>query len=82
MATAKTRMSQLDKVVRHLKMFETITPMEALKDYGIMRLGARIWEARKVGYDIMTEMVPDTNRFGEPVHYAKYILRGEANGQL
>lgn len=36
MATAKTRMSQLDKVVRHLKMFETLTPMEALKDYGIM----------------------------------------------
>lgn len=47
MATAKTRMSQLDKVVRHLKMFETITPMEALHDYSIMRLGARIFEAKR-----------------------------------
>lgn len=70
-----TRPTQTEQVIRHLKTFESITPMEALHDYSIMRLGARIFEAKRMGYEITTEIVTDVNRFGEPTHYAKYRMK-------
>ena len=45
-----------------------------MKEYGIMRLGARIFELRRGGMDICREMVSGKNRYGEKTSYAKYIL--------
>lgn len=67
-------MTQSERVLRHLRTFGSITPMEALEEYGIMRLGARCWDLRDAGYPIVTEIVAGKNRFGEPTHYAKYRL--------
>lgn len=73
-----TKPTQAAKILRHLEAFGGITALEALGEYGIMRLGARIWELKAAGYDIKTELVGGTNRFGEPVHYARYTLGGPA----
>ena len=67
-------MTQGAKILRHLIMFGSITPLEALKEYGIMRLASRISELRKQGYKITKVMLKDRNRYGEVVHYAKYVL--------
>lgn len=72
------KLSQRQKIIRHLEAFETITPMEAILDYGIMRLASRISELRKEGYIIHTEMVHGYNRFEEKTRYAKYSLEKEA----
>ena len=45
-------MSQCDMIMQHLKDHGTITPREALADYGIMRLGARIYDLKKSGIRI------------------------------
>ena len=69
-----TKLTQAGKVLRHLQDYGSITPMVAMSDYGIMRLGARIYDLKRHGYAIQSEMVRGQNRYGEPTHWAKYTL--------
>ena len=48
-------MTQNEMVLRHLRLRGSITPLEALSKYGIMRLAARIEELRRKGLQIETE---------------------------
>ena len=52
-------MCQRDLVLRHLRERGSITPLEAYAEYGIMRLGARIWELRQRGYRIESGYVQE-----------------------
>jgi hypothetical protein len=70
-------MTQAEKILRHLKEYGNITPMEALQEYGIMRLASRITDLKKAGHIIVTNTVSGYNRFGEKVHYASYSLEKE-----
>lgn len=70
------QVTQREKVLRHLRTFGSITPMEAIQEYGIMRLGARCWDLRNSGIPVVSEIVAGKNRFGETTHYAKYRLEG------
>ena len=54
-----------------------ITPLEALNYYGCMRLGARIYDLKRRGVDIVTEKVTDRNRYGKNVSYARYRVPRE-----
>ena len=70
-------MNQTDMVLNHMRRYGSITPREADSEYGIMRLGARIWDLKRIGYRIKKEEVKSTNRFGDPVHFARYRLEGD-----
>lgn len=50
-------MTQTERVIRHLRDHGSITSMEAVRDYGIMRLASRISDLRKSGMPIRVEMV-------------------------
>jgi Helix-turn-helix domain len=65
---------QNELVLSHLKQHRVIDPHTALKRYGIMRLGARIYELRKQGVLIGTQSVTVKNRMGVRVRYARYVL--------
>ena len=67
-------MTQTERVIKHLKEHGSITPLEAIKEYGITRLGARIRDLRDLGYDIETQTETSKNRFGDKTSYAKYVL--------
>lgn len=67
-------MTQCEKVLRHLREFGTITPMDAIREYGCLRLGARICDLRRGGYPIKSRIITGRNRFGEVTHYAEYSL--------
>lgn len=45
-------MSKEDKILEHLKNKGSITPIDALNLYGSFRLGARIYDLKKKGYNI------------------------------
>ena len=47
-------MSQRSKILSHLKRHKTITPIQALNDFGCLRLAARIQELRE-SHTIITE---------------------------
>lgn len=67
--------TQKQRVLRHLQTFGTITPLEALKEYGIMRLASRISDLKKEGYHISKSLKKHVNQFGEATHYASYTLK-------
>jgi hypothetical protein len=62
-------MSQTQKILDRLKEGKSITPLEALQDYGCFRLGARIWELKKMGYNVRSEIVTENDK-----SFAKYSL--------
>ena len=70
-------MTQTEKIMRHLEIYGSITPLEALEWYGIMRLASRISDLKKEGALITREIATSRNRFGEPVRYAVYRLNKE-----
>lgn len=68
-------MTQNEKIYRHLVDAGSINQMEAYNEYGIMRLASRISDLKKDGVPIQKQIVRSVNRYGEPVHYARYFLK-------
>ena len=62
------KLSQKKKVLEYMQEHGSITPMEALKHIGSFRLGARIFDLKGDGHDII-----NLNKTGEE-RYAKYQL--------
>ena len=68
-------LTQCDKILRHLQDYGSISQMDALREYGIMRLASRISDLKRQGYPVTREMVAWKNRYGETVTYARYSLQ-------
>ena len=68
-------MTQCEMILDHLKTFGSITPLEALHEYGCFRLAARIADLRDRGYrkNIVAVKNMHINRFNQKVYYAKYF---------
>lgn len=54
--------------------YGSITSLEAMSEYGIMRLASRINDLKRQGMPIVTETVTGRNRYGEITRYARYKL--------
>ena len=68
------KMTQCERILRHLRDYGSISGLEAISEYGIMRLASRISDLKKQGYIITSERVNVRNRYGEPSHYSVYHL--------
>jgi hypothetical protein len=69
-------MSQCTDILEALRR-GPITPLEALKDHGCLRLAARIEELRSDGHTIVTEMVKaNGKKFGQYV-----LIKEKKNGR-
>lgn len=75
-------MNQTERILRHLQTFGAITSLEAIQDYGILRLASRISELKKEGLPIQREMVSGQNRWGEVTSFARYRIRADEETQL
>lgn len=58
-------------ILADLKRGRKITPISALEDYGCFRLGARVYDLKRKGHPITTEMIED-RRTGK--RYARYYM--------
>lgn len=67
-------MTQNERITRHLEDYGSITSIEAMTEYGIMRLASRINDLKRKGLLIVTETVTGRNRYGEKTRYARYRL--------
>ena len=67
-------MTQCEQVLKYMQDFGSITPLQALADLGVYRLGARVYDLRQDGYIISRRMVTAKNRYGKPVSFAEYRL--------
>ena len=73
------KITQCDKVLRHLKDHGSITSIEAFNEYGILRLASRINDLRAQGIAIVSSTASGKNRYGETVHYSVYRLAEKEN---
>ena len=64
-------MNQTDAVFDYMQAHGSIDPVRAVKDLGIYRLGARIWDLKRLGVNIESEMKknPATGK-----HWKEYRL--------
>ena len=69
--------TQNERVLQYMIDFGSITQLEALQNFGCMRLASRISDLRKKGYHIESKMVHDKNRYDENISYARYNLKGD-----
>ena len=67
-------MTQTEKILRHIEEHGSITPLEALQEYGIMRLASRMCDIKRAGYTVHKVTETAKNRYGEPVRYARYTI--------
>lgn len=63
------RKSQNEEILAWLKSGKTITPLEALEKFGCFRLGGRIYELKRQGVAIVTNMVTKNGK-----RFAQYSL--------
>ena len=74
-----TQKTQHERVLDYLKAHkEGMTSLDAFNLYGIMQMPKRIFYSQKPkGYKILSMSETGKNRFGETVHYTRYVLKGE-----
>ena len=66
--------SQCDKIIAHIKEHGSITPLEALREFGCMRLASRMSDLKRRGYSVKSVMESSKNKKGETVSYARYTI--------
>lgn len=74
-------MTQNEMIINHLREYGSITQLEALRDYGCMRLASRISDLRKTGIKIIRLTETSHNRYGQKIRYARYIMEGNENAE-
>lgn len=73
--TDLSKARQRDMILRYMKEEGSITPLDAIREFGCLRLGARIWDLKNIdGIRIKAEMETHKNRYGKTVSYARYSL--------
>ena len=71
------KLTQCDRILRHMMDYGSIDPMVAIKEYGCMRLASRISDLRGRGVEIIAERTKGKNRYGEDTSYCVYRLRNK-----
>lgn len=66
--------SQINAIICHLREHKSITSLEAFKLYGATRLSGVIFQLRKKGFGISTEIDYIVNRYDNKTRYAIYHL--------
>ena len=62
--------SQERMILKHLQRGGAVTPLFALKHFGCLRLGARIYDLKQKGHDIQRQMI----KFIDGKRVAEYRL--------
>lgn len=71
------RVTHRDRIKQYLFDNKSITSWEAIKEFGITRLSAVIYDLRNQrGLNIKTQYETMKNRYGDTVSFARYILEG------
>lgn len=66
--------TQCDRILLYMKENKSITPLDAMREFGCMRLAARIHELKDQGHNISETRQANVNRYGEKVRFCRYYL--------
>lgn len=68
------KITQKERVIRFIKEYGSISPLEAFWNLGITKLTNQIGYIEKDGTPVYRNYEKSLNRFGEPVYYMRYWL--------
>ncbi|MGE9659258.1 helix-turn-helix domain-containing protein [Snodgrassella alvi] len=71
MASDSENYSQSKQILDYLQAGNALTPLEALRKFNCLRLGARIYDLRQLGYQINSRLITDEHT---KKRYASYRL--------
>ena len=74
MKKEETTVKQNMLILKHLQTKSGITSWEAISEYGITRLSARIYDLRNNDFDIQDKWIEEYNRYGQRTKFKKYFL--------
>lgn len=66
--------TQCERILNYIEENGSITQIDALREFGCMRLASRISDLKRQGVPVTRKMETSKNRYGEPVSYARYSL--------
>ena len=66
--------TQCKRILAYIEENKSITQLDALREFGCMRLASRISDLKKQGVPVKRIMETAKNRYEEPVRYARYSL--------
>ena len=69
--------SQSKQILEYMQNHGSITSLEAIQHIGCTRLSGRIFDLRRQGHVISSDMEPRPTRTGETTRVAVYRLVGE-----
>ena len=75
-----SKASQASKLIEYMEKHDNVTALDALSALGIMRLGARIYDLRRAGYEIKTTSVRVPTREGSAVVAGYSLVSAEEVG--
>lgn len=67
-------MKQTEQILDYMRKYGEITPLDAMKEIGCMRLAARISDLRKAGHNITSRKVAVRCRDGRKAYIERYKL--------
>lgn len=67
-----TKLTQCERILRHLRDHGSISSLEAINEYGILRLASRISDLKRRGYNIVGETKTGKNRYEEKTSFKVY----------
>ena len=70
--TDERKTTQKERIRRFMDENGSITSLQAMREFGCMRLAARIADLKNEGMKISKTMEPGRNRYDEVIYYAKY----------
>ena len=69
-----SKVTRKQRVLDAMRGYGSISPWYAINTLGNTRLAATIFDLKKEGHIIKSEMVDGVNKFGDEIRYAKYTL--------
>lgn len=66
--------SQNQRILDYIEEHGSITPLDAMSEFGCMRLASRISDLKRKGYPIISTFDDVYNRYGEKVRIKRYSL--------
>lgn len=68
-------MSDEMAVLQYIREHGSITTKQAFEDLGCTRLSGRVYDLRKKGYNVQTDVIEVPKRDGKTARVARYFLR-------
>jgi hypothetical protein len=66
--------TQCERILDYISENGSITQLDALREFGCMRLASRISDLKRQGVPVKRTMETAKNRYGEPISYARYSI--------